>query len=106
MSVNLLGILDDSVAKFKNMVVMTSLIAFINYAVDNGLQPKIEDAVNWIKENTGFDIDSSYLEFALDFALNQLNLFIIFTITESSEDLVRNMLDNPSAIRSAMRRFV
>lgn len=106
MSVNLLGILDDSVAKFKNMVVMTSLIAFINYAVDNGLQPKIEDAVNWIKENTGFDIDSSYLEFALDFALNQLNLFIIFTITESSEDLVRNMLDNPSAIRSAMRRFL
>lgn len=106
MSVNLLGFLDDSVAKFKNMVVMTSLIAFINYAVDNGLQPKIEDAVNWIKENTGFDIDSSYLEFALDFALNQLNLFIIFTITESSEDLVRNMLDNPSAIRSAMRRFL
>lgn len=106
MSVNLLGFLDDSVAKFKNMVVMTSLIAFINYAVDNGLQPKIEDAMDWIKENTGFDIDSSYFEFALDFALNQLNLFIIFTITESSEDLARNMLDNPSAIRSAMRRFL
>lgn len=106
MSANLLGVFDDYGSKFKNMVVLTSVLAFINYSVDNGVQPTIEKVILWVKEKTGYNVDSKYVEFILDFMLNQVNLFLIFTISESCEDLARNMLDNPSAISSAMRRFI
>ena len=106
MSVNFLGSFDDSVSKFKNMVILTSIIACINYCVDNGVSVTTQLVIDWVEEKTGHVIKLPFLEFALDFLLNQVNLFVVFTISESCEDLARNMLDNPSAISSAMRRFI
>ena len=45
MSLDLLGAFDDYGAKFKNMVILTTVIAFINYCVDNGLQPTVEKVI-------------------------------------------------------------
>lgn len=106
MVVNLLGMFDDYGSKFKNMVILTTIIACINYCVDNKLQPTIDQVVKYVKEKTGLDVDISIIGFFLDLLMNNLNLFIVFTISESCEDLVRNMLDNPSAILGAVRRFI
>lgn len=103
---SVLGVLNDMGAKFKYMVLMTSLIAFVNHCIDNKLQPQILELIDWIKDKTGYIIDSKDAEFFLNLLLSNINLFFIFTVSELCEELARQMLDSPSGIIEAMRRFL
>ena len=100
-----LGILNDYGSKFKYMVLMTSIIAFTNHCIENKLQPQILELINWVKDKTGYVIDSKDAELFLNLLLNNINLFFIFTVSELCEEMAREMLDTPSNLVQALKRL-
>lgn len=103
---NITGLFDDFGSKMKMMIIIQSINQFVQFCIDDKIEPTVTKMTEWIKEKTGLTVNNDFLEVMLKIALSNVNLFIMFTINEAAEKLAEDMLDSPSNIIQVLKKVV
>lgn len=104
--VNMLGFVDEFGSKAQMMIICTTIISFMEYCIDEKLEPEIDELVKFVKEKTGISIDNGLATQFLDIMVGNVKIFIMFMINEQCEKIAENMLDNPSNMFGFIRRSI
>lgn len=104
--INIVGMFDEFGSKMRMMIIINSINMFMQYCIDEKLEPSVTGMTDFIKDKTGIEVDNEYLEVALKLVIGNLNLFIMFTINEAAEKIAEDMLDNPSNIKEVLKRVI
>lgn len=104
--VNLLGPFDEISSKAKIMIICTTIISFMEFCIDEKIEPKIDELVKYVKEKTGISIDNVLATQFLNIMTGNIKVFIMFMINEQCEKISDNMLDTSSNMFGFIRRSI
>lgn len=104
--VNLLGPFDEIGSKAKIMIICTTIISFMEFCIDEKIEPQIDELVKYVKEKTGISINHVLATQFLNIMTGNIKVFIMFMINEQCEKISDNMLDNPSNMFGFIRRSI
>lgn len=87
----------DSIgSKLKVMLFINTVRQFLDYCIENKIEPTISGVKAYVLKVTGEDISNEFVEVILKITLGNVQVAILYGINEFCENLAENMLDRPS----------
>lgn len=87
---------DTIAGKLKIMLFINTVRQFLDYCIENKIEPTIASVKAYVLEKTGEEISNELIEVILKICLGNVQASILYGINEFSEHIAENMLDKPS----------
>lgn len=84
---------DELAKKMGTMILLNTVTQFMNYCIDEKIEPSITNLREYIFKKTGKELDNATLEVILKIALGNIQMAVLFAVNEASEVIAENMLD-------------
>ena len=85
--------IDELLSKMGLMIFLNTVTQFMNYCIDEKIEPTITSLREYIFKKTGKELDNDTLEVILKIALGNIQMAVLFAVNEASEVIAENMLD-------------
>lgn len=96
-------ILGDAKEKAKFMILLSTIMAFFDYCIQNKIEPTLNEVAKYLLDKTGLSVGNDEITFILSILTGNVKVFVMFMLNEGSEKLAESMVHNPLDLFKTMR---